>query len=740
VFQFGEFELHCGRFQLLRKGRPLRVEPKPLGLLILLVSRKGNLVTRREIVEKLWESDVFVDTDLSINTAIRKLRYLLRDDSETPKYIETATGTGYRFIAPVVEVGEGVANAAPRLPSPAAEREAAVEDRAGRPGAKLQRETENDGEVAAAASIPSTSLTATSSHQHRGRRRWPILGVACVIAALVALWYMHRPLPPLRIKEYIQITHDAQMMKMLAGTDGSRLYFNQFQPKMVSQVSIAGGKIAPVPLPVKGPFVEDVSGDGSTLLVASEDEGDVWSVGVLGEPVRHVTKADVGWGALSIASWSPDGKFIAFSTQNGEIYRIHSDGSDLEKLSDADVKGTAWALTWSPDGETLRFTRDQKLWEMPSHGSSPHELLAGWTGGDWKCCGRWTQDGAFYVFVSGRQPNPLSGETLWALDERKRFLERPPSQPIQLTSGPTRWGSPFPSRDGKTIFARGVTLRGELDRLDPQTKQFQSYLGGISAEFISFSRDGKWIAYVSFPDGVLWKANRDGSGPVQLTDPPLHPQALAWSPDDSQIAFLDQPVGATYPEAFVVSTQGGNPERLLAEEKRPVIGVNWSPDGRKIAFASCNCIFPAVSNSFIRVLDTASQKVTTVPGSENMWAPTWSPDGRYIAVISVVGPSFDPRVYDLETKLWTVLPIGYVGDWPTWSRDSRYLYFLRTWKDPAVIRVSIASAKVEDVVDLSGFQMTAWNSTWFGLDPMDAPLLLRNRGSEELYALTLERK
>src|SRR5579859_7157511 len=101
VFQFEEFELHCGRFQLLRKGRPLRVEPKPLELLILLVSQKGRLVSRREIVEKLWERDVFVDTDHSINTAIRKLRYLLRDDSETPKYIETVTGMGYRFVASV---------------------------------------------------------------------------------------------------------------------------------------------------------------------------------------------------------------------------------------------------------------------------------------------------------------------------------------------------------------------------------------------------------------------------------------------------------------------------------------------------------------------------------------------------------------------------------------------------------------------------------------------------------------
>lgn len=553
-----------------------------------------------------------------------------------------------------------------------------------------------------------------------------------------AFRYLREPLSPPRIAEYTRITHDAQL-KMLAGTDGSRLYFNQFPPKKVSQVTIAGGKIAPVPLPVKDPFVQDVSADGSTLLVASGGGNNIWSVGVLGDPLRHVTTARIDATALSTAAWSPDGKSIAFSTVNGEIYRMRSDGSELEKLSPADAKGTAWALTWSPDGETLRFTRDQELWEMSSHGSSPRKLLSAWDTSDWKCCGRWTGDGAFYVFVSGRRPNPHSGEKLWALDERRRFLQRPASQPIQLTSGPTRWGSPFPSRDGKTIFARGVTLRGELDRLDSQTKQFQPYLGGISAELVSFSRDGESVAYVSFPDGVLWKANRDGSDPVQLTDPPLHPQAIAWSPDGSQIAFLDQPSGASYPEAFVVSTQGGNPQRLLAEEKRPVFGANWSPDGRKMVFATCYCMGPALSNSFIGVLNIASHEVTTVPGSENMGEPVWSPDGRYIAVLSLVLPSYDPRVYDLETKQWTVLPVGDV-DWRTWSKDGRSLYFLRTLKDPGVIRVSIPTGKIEKVVDLNGFRVTGWYGTWFGLDPNDTPLLLRDIGSEELFALTLERK
>lgn len=84
VFQFGDFELDCARFQLLLKSRPVRIERKPMELLILLVSRKGELVSRGEIAEKLWRSDIYVDTDHGINTAIRKLRHLLRDDAEVP--------------------------------------------------------------------------------------------------------------------------------------------------------------------------------------------------------------------------------------------------------------------------------------------------------------------------------------------------------------------------------------------------------------------------------------------------------------------------------------------------------------------------------------------------------------------------------------------------------------------------------------------------------------------------------
>src|SRR5579863_2003863 len=101
IYQFGDLQLDSGRFELLRNGKSLRVERKPMELLILLVSRQGQLVTRTEIAQRLWSSEVFVDTEHGINTAIRKLRHLLRDDPVNPRFIQTVTGKGYRFLAMV---------------------------------------------------------------------------------------------------------------------------------------------------------------------------------------------------------------------------------------------------------------------------------------------------------------------------------------------------------------------------------------------------------------------------------------------------------------------------------------------------------------------------------------------------------------------------------------------------------------------------------------------------------------
>ena len=103
IFRFGEYGLDCDRFELRRAGRDLKLERKPMELLILLASKRGDLVSRDEIADRLWGGEVFVDTEHGINTAIRKIRYILRDDPEQPRFVQTVMGKGYRFVGSSIE-------------------------------------------------------------------------------------------------------------------------------------------------------------------------------------------------------------------------------------------------------------------------------------------------------------------------------------------------------------------------------------------------------------------------------------------------------------------------------------------------------------------------------------------------------------------------------------------------------------------------------------------------------------
>src|SRR6202140_5078648 len=97
----GEIELDLGRYELCRSGRRIKLEKKPMELLIFLVGRREQLVSRKEIVAKLWRSDLFIDSETNINNIVRKIRTALGDDSAKPRFLETVVGKGYRFVGPV---------------------------------------------------------------------------------------------------------------------------------------------------------------------------------------------------------------------------------------------------------------------------------------------------------------------------------------------------------------------------------------------------------------------------------------------------------------------------------------------------------------------------------------------------------------------------------------------------------------------------------------------------------------
>jgi serine/threonine protein kinase/Tol biopolymer transport system component len=560
----------------------------------------------------------------------------------------------------------------------------------------------------------------------RKRKVW---GVAALISLLPLggiCAYLARPLPPLRITEYRQLTHDGHAGEVV-GTDGSRLYLNAGSWNPIGQVAISGGGIEPVTsVTLPKPFLVDVSPDGSSLLVLSYGAGmsvtaPTYSVSILGGSHRYLADA-------VYAGWSPDGKSILYATANGDINVIQSDGTGARKLAAAG--GTPDSLTWLPDGKSIRFSRDQKLWEISPDGSNLHQVTSGAHSSNGKWCETWSPDGDYCVFTGPPESQ------IWAFDERPRLLRSPSEHPVQLTSGPIRWGNPVPSKDGKTVFATGYTRRGELDRYDSATKQFRPFLAGISADLVAFSADRQAVAYVSYPEGVLWRANKDGSQRVQLSNPPLEPLFVSWSPDGSQILFMATS-SANHWVAYTVSSLGlGVPRRLLPGDDGWETDPSWSPDGHKIIFG----LHPwAATNetSAIQILDLASQKATTLPGSTGMFAPRWSPDGQSITAVAT--DATELFLFDMKTQSWSTIYKGRLA-YATWSSDSRFVYLMRHASDPAILRIPIRGGNPELVADLKDFKFTGTLGLWFGLDPTDAPLLLRDVGNDDVYALTLERK
>jgi eukaryotic-like serine/threonine-protein kinase len=589
-------------------------------------------------------------------------------------------------------------------------------------------------EAGATAATVADSSTDRALAVHLARRHKKALlgGLAAGLMAVAALVYwLAPPLAAPKVSGYVQITHDARP-KLLVGTDGSRLYLQEQAQGFsfpIAQVSAAGGQVAPITASSSTLALLNVSLDGSDLLVAdrpgTSDEGPLSALPVLGGSPRRLADTVGHDGALS-----PDEKNLVYAKGN-DLYLAGGDGTESRRL--ASLSGRAFGIAWSPDGSLIRFTvvdlktRVGSLWQVMADGTNLHPLFPGWhqanrmsniSGLSGECCGRWTPDGKYFVFDSGGQ--------LWALGEKASFLRKVSREPAQLTSGAISYGYPLPSKDGKKLFAVAGLVRGELERYNAGSKTFEPFLSGISGQDVSFSKDGQSVAYVSFPEGTLWRSKADGSDRLQLSFSPLYAMLPRWSPDGKRIAFFDYQSGKT-PRIYLVSADGGRPQEMMPDNPLPQADPFWAPDGSSVAFGGITG-----SADAIHIFDLKTRQVSALPGSERLFSPRWSPDGRYI--LGLPADSLGLRLFDYKTQKWAVLT-NVIAGYPSWSRDGQYIYFLQWPENAGVVRIGIRDRKVEQVVSLKGFQMTGFWGLWLGLAPDDSPLLLKDMGSQEIVAL-----
>jgi Tol biopolymer transport system component len=375
------------------------------------------------------------------------------------------------------------------------------------------------------------------------------------------------------------------------------------------------------------------------------------------------------------------------------------------------------------------------IWEVRSDGTGLHPILPDWNKPHNELCGSWTPDGRYYIFEAVR--GGTGNSNLWALREKGGSFERSSREPIQLTSGPFDFHMPVPDPSGHKLYVIGVQQRGELVRYDAKSQQFQPFLSSLGAEQLDFSADGQWMTYTLYPEGSLWRSKLDGSERLQLTFPPAQAVAPRWSPDGKRIAFTIRTAGKPQ-NIYSLSVDGGSPEQLTTGGQVD-INPSWSADGESLVFGQDPTAVEGSGVVRIKVLNLKTRQVSTLPGSEGMWHPGFSPDGGHITALTAGSQAI--TLFDVATQKWTELARTAVNS-PAWSRDGQFIYFdSYPTKDAAIFRVRINDHKLERVTNIEGLrrgESSVFSWPWMGLTRDDSPILLRDNGTQEIYALDLQ--
>lgn len=695
-YRFGNFELNASSGELHRNGTKVRLQAQPFLVLRKLLESAGSIVSREDLHSALWPADTFVDFDTSLNTAIKRLREVLGDSADTPVFIETIPRRGYRFLAPVQVIQNGAVTALK------------------------------------AAAAPSVRLG-------RFRLRVLISGMLVAAAGGGLTVGLRSPTPVPRILDSTQITFDRRAKGNLR-LRGGKIYFNEQGPPSdrvtLLQMPEAGGTPA---LLASEHYLGDVSPDGSKLAVLSP--------GSVAKGPYRLSVMDLASGSFQNldrtddmecddVAWAPRGRLLI--AKGGDLFLAESDGMNRRKL--LSVPGRIYYARFSPDGTGLRFSvanisatqgSDVSIWEAHADGAGAHEILTEMSDYPERCCGEWSPDGRYYFFRTTRN----GGSRIWALAEHHSFWTKKPV-PVPLTTVPPNFYMGAPSEDGKKLFVTAAEPRAELARYDSRSHEFVPFLSGLSAGDVEASRDGGMLTYVRYPELTLWRSKADGSEAEQLTGPSLRASLPHWSPDGKQIAFAGSRPGRAW-NIFLISSAGGPAEQLTSG---PVadLDATWSPDGSTIAYSQTR-LDGSKQIVSLQLLDLATRRATSLPGSGGICCSGWSPDGRFL--LASHANYEDVLLYEFATRKWTTLVkgLGMIGymEWTDGGKD--ILFDTLEVPNPAFYRLHLSNLHLETVVRIDDIpRYYGPFGPWTGVAPDGSPLLVRDISTDEIYSLDLK--
>ncbi|NUQ30411.1 MAG: hypothetical protein HOQ35_18100 [Acidobacteriaceae bacterium] len=711
LYEFGDFRYDPVQGLLWRGEKLLTLPPKPLMVLTALVRAKGEVVSKAALMEAVWP-DSFVE-ESSLTQCVFLLRKALGRQEDGGEFIQTLPKRGYRITVPIIVLGA---------------RE------------EVQEGSDLKDPPGCAEGVHMEPALPADPAQRPPRRisfhSWPVFAVGALLAFAAGVFGLSRSgliWEQPHVLRSTRLTNDGTYKERLISllTDGSRLFFSEDVDahSYFAEVSTAGGETLRRPAPHSVDIALAYSRGTNELLF-----GTLWEQtpehGFSAYSLSNSSVRPLGDLSGHAASWSPDGSRFVYA-RGLSLFVADADGGNPREI--ARMSEAPYWPRWSPDGTRIRFSmqhwsKNVGLWEVSADGKNLHTLFANERWARQACCGDWSPDGRYYVFVL----DEARRSSLWiARDHPLPWQSR---KPQQLAEGPVDyWRAPLISQDGKQLYALGEEARGELLRYEPASKEFRPYLDGLSTDTIAFSRDGQWMAWTAYPEGTLWRSRIDGSERMRLTDVGGLARFPHWSPDGSQIAYITADTDIVG-KIFRISVNGGRPEALIADTSNQGVPT-WSPDGEKLAFGQIvNFGVGGQHMEQVRILDLKTRSVTTLPGSKGLWTVRWSPTEDYISAVTTDNKKL--MLFDIKRSSWTEIANVGINDC-VWSHDGQYLYF-DSPAEPTIYRVKIRTRTLEKYASLEGIRRTGFFGWSLNLAPDDTPVLLREAGIHEVYALDLK--
>jgi len=612
VIQFAtdEIELDLRAFELRRRGRALKLERLPMDVLIFLIERRGQLVTREQIAEHIWGKDTHLDTDNSINAAIRKIRQVLNDEPEAPRFIQTVTGRGYRFLAPVTEPISNGHNH--------------------KEGATTVSELNEPG--TSGGPQPSNSAVYPKRHPYL----WIAAGLFVVVAAAVLLLWRSKPprrMPFSAVKSY-RLTSTGRVSKAAISPDGRYIAHTMLlagqeslrirQAKLLNDIEI----VPPRAIRYLG---ITFSNDSEAIYYVARNSGDqpgtLYRVAVMGGASERIKAA-----LDSPVTFSPDGKRYAFvreSTHESSLIVAELDSGNEHTLASRTLPEVLDYPAWSPDGKVIAVSEYNSIISSTTGSNTrivevrvadgSERLLTKQAWGNIKKVA-WLRNGQGLV-LSARAPVEDDQLHLW-------YVDYPQGTARQITEGLNLQNEVSLSTDLRQIVTVQQSTVSSIWRTDFHAQNPELIVSGESGSSGPVWTSDGHIVFEEELSGQrsIWSVDIDGKNRRQLL-------AEGNSYDHSaasragKLAFISDRTGV--PAVWTMDIDGGNLTMAATTSGEPVpdgTAPQISPDGSWLAFTSVG------SGHWTALWKVSSHGGKPVELNDKLWArPAISRDGKWIA-------------------------------------------------------------------------------------------------------------